>query len=93
MRVRERAAKFRDVPERGAARNERQRDGGDGDAEDAERQLHQPKRNVEPASSAHRPDEEANPLFTATFTCTALAAIVAGPISDENRCARRDRAN
>ena len=27
------------------------------------------------------PNDEAKPLFTATFTCTALAAIVAGPIN------------
>ena len=30
------------------------------------------------------PKVEANPLFTATFTCTALAAIVAGPIKRED---------
>ena len=54
-RMRKRAAKFRGVTERGAARNQRQRHGRDRDSEKAERQLHQPKRDVEPG---HRPIAE-----------------------------------
>ena len=46
--VRERAAKFFFVAQRGAARNERERDGRDRDAENAERQLHETKGNVQP---------------------------------------------
>ena len=49
QRVGESAAKFRFVPERGTARNERERDGRDRDAENPKRQLHQTKRDVEPA--------------------------------------------
>ena len=46
--VRERAAKFLRIADRRAPRNERQRDGRDRDAENAERKLHEAKGDVEP---------------------------------------------
>ena len=46
--VRERAAKFLRVAQRRAPRNERQGNGRDRDAENAERKLHETKSDVEP---------------------------------------------
>ena len=51
-RMRERAAKFDLVAERGAAGNEWKRNRGNGDAENPQRQLHEAKRNVQPGHRA-----------------------------------------
>ena len=72
-----------DVTERGTARNEWQRHGCDRHAKNPSGNCI--RRNAMFSQvMGPSPNDEAKPLFTATFTWTALAAIVAGPISSEN---------